>query len=316
MIEVIDLVKKYSDHYAVEHLSFKVEKGQIYGFLGPNGAGKSTTMNIITGYIGATSGDVIVNGKNILDAPEEVKKSIGYLPEIPPLYVDMDVEKYLTFVAELKRVTDKEIKEHVDKIIDMTRLSDMRKRIISNLSKGYRQRVGLAQAIIGFPEVIILDEPTVGLDPMQIIEMRELIKKLAKEHTIILSSHILSEIEAVCDHVLIINNGKLVLSDSMENIEKHFKDKNRLKIRLKSDETQAKNIISQIDGFDDISYSNDEDGLLSLTLTYPKQMDLREDIFYTFAKNNCAIYEMTPIASSLEQVFIEMTNAAREEAKI
>lgn len=313
MIEVRDLVKKYGEHYAVDHLSFRVEKGQIYGFLGPNGAGKSTTMNIITGYIGATSGDVIVNGKNILEEPEEAKKSIGYLPEIPPLYVDMEVEKYLKFVAELKRVSDKDVKAHVEKVIEMTNLSDMRNRIIANLSKGYRQRVGLAQAIIGFPAIIILDEPTVGLDPVQIIEIRQLIKELSKQHTIILSSHILSEIEAVCDHVLMINNGKLVLCDSLENIERHFKNRNRLLLKLKAPQKKVQEILSYVSDFENIAYSHDDEGLLNVMLTYPKEEDLREQIFYTFAKNDCALSEMSLVASSLEQIFIEMTNAAKEE---
>ena len=219
MIEVTNLTKKYGNHLAVENLSFKVEKGQIYGFLGPNGAGKSTTMNIMTGYLAATSGTVLINGHDIQKEPEEAKKCIGYLPELPPVYVDMTVKEYLQFVAELKKVPVKERKAQISKVMEMTAITDMEKRLIKNLSKGYRQRVGLAQAILGFPEVIILDEPMVGLDPKQIIEIRDLIRELGKNHTVILSSHILSEVSAVCDHIMIIAHGKLVASDSPEGLQ-------------------------------------------------------------------------------------------------
>ena len=214
MIEVTNLTKKYGKHTAVDHLSFRVEKGQIYGFLGPNGAGKSTTMNIITGYLAPSQGTVIVNGKDIQKEPEEAKKCIGYLPELPPVYADMTVEEYLRFAAELKKIPKAQRAEQVAKVMEMTRITDMKKRLIRNLSKGYKQRVGLAQAILGDPEVIILDEPTVGLDPKQIIEIRDLIRSLGKNHTVILSSHILSEVSAVGDHIMIISHGKLVASDS------------------------------------------------------------------------------------------------------
>ena len=194
MIEVKNLVKKYGDHTAVDHLSFTVEKGQIYGFLGPNGAGKSTTMNIMTGYLGATDGEVLINGHDILKEPQAAKKSIGYLPELPPLYMDMTVMEYLKFSAELKKIKKEDREQEIEKALKLVKLADVQDRLIKNLSKGYKQRVGLAQAILGFPEIIILDEPTVGLDPKQIIEIRELIRELAKEHTVILSSHILAEI--------------------------------------------------------------------------------------------------------------------------
>lgn len=212
MIEISNLVKKYGDHIAVDHLSLTVEPGKIYGLLGPNGAGKSTTMNIVTGYIGADGGTVKINGYDIFAQPEEAKKCIGYLPEIPPLYVDMTVYEYLKFVAELKKLDRKKRKEMIADAMDMTGITEVKNRLIKNLSKGYRQRVGFAQALLGYPEIIILDEPTVGLDPKQIIEIRELIKKLGEKHTVILSSHILSEISAVCDHVFIISKGKLVAS--------------------------------------------------------------------------------------------------------
>ena len=204
MIEVTNLTKSYGNHIAVNNLSFRVEKGQIYGFLGPNGAGKSTTMNIITGYLAASSGTVSINGRDVLKEPEEAKKHIGYLPELPPLYMDMTVWEYLKFVAELKKVAAKEQRAQIEEIMRQTGIYDMKHRLIKNLSKGYKQRVGLAQALIGYPEVIILDEPSVGLDPKQIIEMREFIRSLAEKHTVILSSHILSEVSAVCYHIMII----------------------------------------------------------------------------------------------------------------
>ena len=219
MIEVKNLVKKYGSHLAVDNLSFTVEQGQIYGFLGPNGAGKSTTMNIMTGYIGATAGEVLINGYDILKEPERAKESIGYLPELPPLYTDMTVMEYLKFVAELKKIPKKAIQGSVDEVIQMVQLEEVKLRLIKNLSKGYKQRVGLAQAIIGFPEIIILDEPMVGLDPKQIIEIRELIRELAENHTVILSSHILAEVREICDHIMIISKGKLVASDTLDNLE-------------------------------------------------------------------------------------------------
>ena len=223
MIEVQNLVKMYGDHTAVDHLSFRIEKGHIYGLLGPNGAGKSTTMNIMTGYLGATEGKVLIQGHDILKEPELAKKSIGYLPEQPPVYMDMTVREYLQFAAELKKIPKKEREKQMNDVIRMTGIREVENRLIQNLSKGYRQRVGLAQAILGFPEVIILDEPTVGLDPKQIIEIRELIRKLSKKHTIILSSHILAEIREVCDYIMIISRGKLVASDTPENLENRLK---------------------------------------------------------------------------------------------
>ena len=236
MIEVNNLVKRYGDHTAVDHLSFKIEKGKIYGFLGPNGAGKSTTMNMITGYIASTEGTVSIDGHDILEEPEKAKKCIGYLPEMPPLYFDMTVLEYMNFVADLKKIPKAEKKSMVEEVMDMVKISDMRNRLIKNLSKGYRQRVGLAQAILGYPEVIILDEPTVGLDPKQIIEIRDLIKSLKKKHTVILSSHILSEVSAVCDYVLIISHGKLVASDTPDNLGKLAAGSNNLSKKVSLEE--------------------------------------------------------------------------------
>ena len=239
MIEVKNLVKKYGNHLAVDHLSFTVEKGQIYGFLGPNGAGKSTTMNIMTGYIGATEGEVIINGYDILKAPEKAKKSIGYLPELPPLYMDMTVREYLTFAAELKKIKKDKVKEAMEEVIALVQIEEVQDRLIKNLSKGYKQRVGLAQAILGFPEVIILDEPMVGLDPKQIVEIRELIRELAKDHTVILSSHILAEVQEICDHVLIISKGKVVANCAMAELDEQKESLEEIFLEVTEDAYEA-----------------------------------------------------------------------------
>ena len=251
MIEVRNLVKKYGDHIAVDHLDFTVEKGKIYGFLGPNGAGKSTTMNMITGYIASTEGEILIDGHNILDEPEVAKKKIGYLPEIPPLYQDMTVMEYLKFAAELKSIPKEEREKNIKEVMSTTKLEDMKKRLIKNLSKGYKQRVGLAQALLGYPEVIILDEPTVGLDPKQIIEIRDLIKSLGKKHTVILSSHILSEVSAVCDHVLIIDRGKLVASDTPENLSKVMTGMNSLELTVKGEEAVIRDALGMVENIEE-----------------------------------------------------------------
>ena len=246
MIEIKNLVKKYGNHVAVDDISFVLEPGKIYGFLGPNGAGKSTTMNMITGYIGCTSGSIVVNGHDIFAEPEEAKQCIGYLPELPPLYQDMTVKEYLDFVAELKKIPKHIRPKQVTKAAEMTVLVDVMGRLIKNLSKGYKQRVGLAQAILGFPEIIILDEPTVGLDPVQIIEIRELIKKLGKEHTVILSSHILSEIQAVCDYVFIISKGKLVAADTTEKLVGMMSGNQEVRILVKGCKELIEDTLLQI----------------------------------------------------------------------
>ena len=233
MIEVKNLVKDYGGHLAVDHLSFRVEDGQIYGFLGPNGAGKSTTMNIMTGYLGATKGEVLINGHNILEEPEQAKKCMGYLPEVPPLYTDMTVYEYLVFAAKLKKLPKDSIKASISEVMELVKIQDVKGRLIRNLSKGYRQRVGMAQAILGKPDVIILDEPTVGLDPKQIIEIRDMIRELGRKHTVILSSHILSEVSAVCDHIMIISHGKLIASDTPENLERQLEGSAGLELDVK-----------------------------------------------------------------------------------
>lgn len=308
MIEVKNLVKMYGEHVAVDHLSFTVERGQILGFLGPNGAGKSTTMNMITGYISATEGSVMINGHDVYDEPEEAKRCIGYLPEIPPVYPDMTVMEYLNFVADIKKVPRNKKKAMLSDIMKKIQLTDVSGRLIKHLSKGYRQRVGLAQALVGYPEVIILDEPTVGLDPMQIIEIRDLIKELAKEHTVILSSHILSEVSAVCDSVMIINKGKLVVSDTADMLTKHLKGTNGLKLLVKGTKKQIEQALQGIQQVDEVKVESPEkEGLLPVNITVEGDADVREEVFYSLADAKCPIFEMTTSSMSLEEVFLELT---------
>ena len=308
MIEVSNLTKKYGDHIAVDHLSFRVEKGQIYGFLGPNGAGKSTTMNIITGYLAATEGTVTIDGKDVQKDPEEAKRAIGYLPELPPLYVDMTVREYLDFVAELKKVPKKERKQQIDEVMEMTQITDMQQRLIRNLSKGYRQRVGLAQAILGYPEVIILDEPTVGLDPKQIIEIRDLIRKLGENHTVILSSHILSEVSAVCDHIMIIAHGKLVASDSPENLQKLMSGSMELDLEVKGSIAAVKSALQEISQIDRIEENTEaSQNIAKLKVISKENADIREQVFYALADAKLPILEMTHAEKSLEDIFLELT---------
>ena len=313
LIEVKNLVKDYGGHLAVDHLNFTIEDGQIYGFLGPNGAGKSTTMNIMTGYIGATEGDVLINGHNILEEPEEAKKCIGYLPEMPPLYFDMTVLEYMKFAADLKKIPKKQKDKQIKEVMDMVKITDMKDRLIKNLSKGYRQRVGLAQAILGYPEVIILDEPTVGLDPKQIIEIRDLIKGLKQKHTVILSSHILSEVRAVCDYVLIISHGKLVASDTPDNLERLAAGSNSLLMKVKGEKDTIRKALETIEGVTGVEMSYDSDEKLWKTkLSIQENVDIREKVFYAMAKANCPIYEMQVKRVSLEDVFLELTEGEKK----
>lgn len=309
MIEVTNLVKRYGDHTAVDNLSFTVEDGQVYGFLGPNGAGKSTTMNIMTGYLAATEGQVLINGHDIMEEPAEAKRCIGYLPEQPPLYQDMTVYEYLKFVAELKKLPKKEINNQITAVMETVKISDMANRLIKNLSKGYKQRVGLAQAILGDPEIIILDEPTVGLDPKQIIEIRDLIKSLGKKHTVILSSHILSEVSAVCDHIMIIAHGKLVASDTPENLVKLTSGSTDIRLELKGDMNQLKDILKGIQGVDYVECNGFEKTSKVGTYTvHVKDMkDIREEIFYKMVEAKAPILEMVTTTKSLEDVFLELT---------
>lgn len=315
MIEVSNLVKKYGDHTAVDHLSFQIEKGKIYGFLGPNGAGKSTTMNMITGYIASTEGKVMIDGHDILEEPEAAKKCIGYLPEMPPLYFDMTVLEYMKFAADLKKIPRNQKDKQIKEVMDMVKITDMKDRLIKNLSKGYRQRVGLAQAILGYPEVIILDEPTVGLDPKQIIEIRDLIKGLKQKHTVILSSHILSEVRAVCDYVLIISHGKLVASDTPDNLERLAAGSNSLLMKVKGEKDTIRNALETIEGVTGVEMSYDSDEKLWKTkLSIQENVDIREKVFYAMAKANCPIYEMQVKRVSLEDVFLELTEGEKKSA--
>lgn len=303
----------YGEHVAVDHLSFTVKKGQILGFLGPNGAGKSTTMNMITGYISATEGSVKINGYDIYDEPEEAKKHIGYLPEIPPVYPDMTVKEYLNFVADIKQVSRGKKEEMLSDIMKRIQITDVSNRLIKHLSKGYKQRVGLAGALVGYPEVIILDEPTVGLDPMQIIEIRDLIKELAKEHTVILSSHILSEVSAVCDSIMIINKGKLIVQDTPDMLAKHIKGTNGVNLEIKGDRQTIESALQDIAEIDSITYDDiTSEGLQSLSIVCSGEVDIRENIFYALAKANCPIYKMNTSSMSLEDVFLELTSLSKE----
>ena len=308
MIEVKNLVKRYGDHVAVNNLSFTVEEGQIYGFLGPNGAGKSTTMNIITGYLASTEGEVLINGHNILEEPEEAKKCIGYLPELPPVYTDMTVLEYLKFVAELKKIPKDQRKKQILEVMNLVKITDMQNRLIKNLSKGYRQRVGLAQAILGYPEVIILDEPTVGLDPKQIIEIRDLIRKLGENHTVILSSHILSEVSAVCDHIMIIAHGKLVASDSPENLQKLMSGSMELNLEVKGSTAAVKSALQEISQIDRIEENTEASkNIAKLKVISKENADIREQVFYALAEAKLPILEMTHAEKSLEDIFLELT---------
>lgn len=308
MIEVENLTKKYGNHVAVDNLSFRVEKGMIYGFLGPNGAGKSTTMNMMTGYIAATSGSVKINGYDILKDPEKAKKCIGYLPELPPVYQDMTVYEYLKFAAELKQVKKSERKQQIEDIMKQTRIDDVRDRLIKNLSKGYKQRVGLAQAIVGYPEVIILDEPTVGLDPKQIIEIRELIRELAKKHTIILSSHILSEVSAVCDHIMIISKGKLVASDTPERLMDMLNGEKRLQLSVAGEQDKLEEIFKGIPEIKEYKFMEPkEEGCVSVDIQTVPDTDIRKKLFCDIVKADMPIMELSLSERSLEDVFLELT---------
>ena len=306
MIEVKNLVKRYGDHYAVDHLSFTVEDGQIFGFLGPNGAGKSTTMNIMTGYLAATEGQVLVEGHDILEEPEAARVCIGYLPEIPPLYPDMTVEEYLLFCAELKKIPKAQREDQLNQVLALTHLEDMHARLIRNLSKGYRQRVGLAQAILGFPKIIILDEPTVGLDPKQVVEIRDLVRHLAKDHTVIISSHILSEIRAVCDHVLIIRKGRFVVCDTPEDLEEKLSSGSSLEITIKAAPERAEAVLRQVPAVSGCTLLGQTDD----TALFEVRMDgdAREALFYAFAEAKCPLVELRPRMASLEEVFLDLTD--------
>ena len=313
MIEVKNLVKVYGKNKAVDNLNFTVEKGQILGFLGPNGAGKSTTMNIITGYISATEGEVTIAGYDILKEPENAKAHIGYLPEQPPIYMDMTVREYLTFASKIKGVKKKDIEEEVEYAMEATKIVVMQDRLIANLSKGYKQRVGIAAALLGNPEVLILDEPTVGLDPKQIIEIRDLIKNLAEKHTVILSSHILQEISAVCDRVIIINHGKLILDENLADLNKNIEDAQALVITVRTSKTKIEEIFADKTYIREMNISNSADsGCVDVKIYPNEQMDIREDVYKTIVENNITMLQMYIDKKSLEDIFIEATTDVDE----
>lgn len=308
MIEVKNLTKVYGNHTAVEDLSFTVEDGRIYGLLGPNGAGKTTTMNIMTGCLGATEGEVLVDGLNIFDEPEKVKRKIGYLPEMPPVYPDMTPMEYLTFVARARGVKGKERDAQIEKVIEITQIEEMQDRLIKNLSKGYRQRVGIAQALLGNPEVVILDEPTVGLDPKQIIEIRDLIKSLGEDHTVILSSHILGEVQAVCDHIMIISHGKLVASDTPDNLEKRFSGTATVELSVKGSKERALAVLGGMACVSESSVKSEKDGEINLIVAAKGGEDIREELFTAFSDAKLPILNMTLNKASLEDIFLEFTD--------
>ena len=312
MIEVKHLVKRYGDFEAVRDVSFTVEKGRIYGFLGPNGAGKSTTMNIITGCLAATEGEVTINGYDIYEDPVEAKSCIGYLPEIPPLYTDMTPDEYLYFVGKAKGLKGKALEDGVDKVIAKTSLTPMRSRLIKNLSKGYKQRVGIAQAILGDPEIIILDEPTVGLDPLQIIEIRDLIRELGQNHTVILSSHILTEISAVCDYVIIIAGGKIVASDTIENLTKLNEGKSYIDLDVRGSAEAVEAAAGVLEGVAKREVTPGEDKT-HLRLEVEGKDDIRDHVFFTFADRRLPIIAMQYEEVTLEKVFLALTESQKRD---
>ena len=313
MIRAENLTKRYGQHVAIDSLNFTIEKGEILGFLGPNGAGKSTTMNIITGYLSASDGSVSVDDLDVLEHPEEVKKKIGYLPEQPPLYLDMTVLEYLKFVGEIKGVPPQEFKDSLERVLTVVRIDHVKDRLIKNLSKGYRQRVGLAQALIGNPPLLILDEPTIGLDPKEIIEIRNLIKGLGKDHTVVLSSHILPEVSAVCERVLIINRGKIVATDTPENLARRLTGKSRLSLRVDGPAHDVKAALRAITGVRGVeTHSSTEENAVDVMIEAEQDRDLRRDIFRTLSKANYPILMMRPMDLSLEDIFLQLTTTEQE----
>ncbi len=312
MIEVNNLTKKYGKKIGVKNISFTVEKGEILGLLGPNGAGKTTTMNVITGYRPPSEGSVLIGGYNISEKPIEAKKRLGYLPEIPPLYPDLKVKSYLKFVCDLKGISREKRESHILEVMDLVKITEVKDRLIKNLSKGYRQRVGLAQALISDPDVLILDEPTVGLDPKQIQDIRSLIKSLGKEHTIILSSHILAEVSAVCDRVIIINKGEIAAIDTPENLAMNMTSTECFLTRIKGPEKQITDVIKGIGGVISVEQSRDKKdiatGFSSYIIENKKSTDVRTPLFFTMANLGYPIHEMKSVDVSLEDIFLQLTS--------
>lgn len=310
MVEVKNLTKRYGANLAVDQVSFTIDEGSIVGFLGPNGAGKSTTMNIITGYLSATEGSVTVSGKNTLDEPNEVKKLIGYLPEQPPLYLDMTVKEYLDFVYELKKATQPK-KQHIEEICQLVKIDNVYGRLVGNLSKGYKQRVGIAQALIGNPPVLILDEPTVGLDPKQIIEIRTLIKNLGRNHTVILSSHILPEVQAVCERIIVINEGRLVADGSTATLAHDLSPEHRLIVRAEGPEREILHAIEAMEGVEEAySLGEKEPGAYDFSIESAPDKDIRRDLFALMARNGWPVLSLKNSDLTLEDLFLQLTSSS------
>ena len=307
MIELKNVTKKYGKFKAVDNISFSVKEGEIIGLLGPNGAGKSTTMNMITGFIEQTEGEIIINGYDITKKPKKAKKSIGYMPEGVPLYTDLTVKEFVTYMAEIKQVNRKERKEKVEKIIEKTGLKDVEKKLIRNLSRGYKQRVSMAGALVGEPKILILDEPTVGLDPKQITEIRNMIKELGKTHTVILSSHILSEVSQICNKVIIINKGKIVAIDTPENLENKVNNKNCVYVTVEDKDNKIETVKNRIKEIKSLELTQEnEDGTKQYIIEAEGEIDLRKIIFNEFAKENITIFEMKKADTTLEEAFMKL----------
>lgn len=314
MIEVKNVTKRYGNFTAVDNINFNIKEGEIVGLLGPNGAGKSTTMNMITGFIESTEGEIIVDGYDILKKPKKAKKQIGYMPEGVPLYNDLTVKEFVNYMADLKMVDKKIKKENVQKVIEQTNLQDVQNKLIRNLSRGYKQRVSMAGALVGNPKILILDEPTVGLDPKQITEIRSLIKTLGKDHTIIFSSHILSEVSQICEKVIIINKGKIVAIDTPYNLEEKVKKQNGLTVTVEDKESKIENVTKEIKGIKEIKLIKDnEDGTKEYAITSEEKIDIRKEVFENYAKNNITIFELKKNEATLEDAFMKLIETKQEE---
>jgi len=310
MIEINHLVKNYGSKFAVDDVSFKVGEGEIVGFLGPNGAGKSTTMNILTGYLSSTSGEAKVGGIDILENPDEAKKLIGFLPEQPPLYIDMTVQEYLNFVYDIKACKLNREK-HLEEIRKVTKIDDVKNRLIRNLSKGYRQRVGIAQALVGNPPVIIFDEPTVGLDPKQIIEIRNLIRSLGKNHTVVLSTHILSEVQSVCDRIIIINEGKIIADEKTEDIAQAVEQNRRYSVKISGPQREVLAVLGAIPGVTSVELTGERElDSYVYRLETERGVDVRKPLFYAMAEKNWPILGLEAVGMNLEEVFVRITERA------
>ena len=307
MIQVENITKKYGSFTAVNDISFEIEEGEIVGFLGPNGAGKSTTMNMVTGFIEPTSGKIIIDGYNISKKPKKAKRQIGYMPEGVPLYTDLTVKEFVTYMAELKGVPKKERKEKVEKALEDTGLIDVKNKLTRNLSRGYKQRVSMAGALVGNPKVIILDEPTVGLDPKQVTEIRALIKRLGKDHTVILSSHILSEVSQICDRVIIINKGEIIAIDTPENLERKVKQDNSIYVTVEDLENKMDSVKEKLSNVKEVKLlEKNEDNTKKYKITAEEGIDLRKNIFEVFAKEGITIFEMKKADVTLEDAFMQL----------